>query len=343
MSDEFPGGSKKRVTLAGERIRNHSASEEDYEVFEEWRSAHRAVLNTFNSIIRLKTRGRRIAVAQRHKRRLTIIDKLTRFPEMQLGRMDDIAGCRIIFQTVQDLYDFRANFHKSRFNHQLKNDIDKYDYIKRPKGTGYRGIHDVYEYDVRSAQGRKLKGLKVEIQFRTLVQHAWATAVELIGFLTESQPKFQQGDKRYETIMALASEILSRAHENATGPFPQLANEDVLKQFLDLDNELGLLRMLRGLQSIDLNASKKKNFILIFDKSGKLETRAFENATEALKSLFQVEKESGEKDVVLVRADTNEEVRLAYKNYFSDARDFISLIDLGCLKLSKGGRVRHLT
>ena len=39
-------------------------------------------------------------------------------------------------------------------------------------------------------------------------------------------------------------------------------------------------------------------------------------------------------DIVLVRADSGEEVRLAFKNYFSDARDFIQLVENGCTELS---------
>ncbi len=335
MINDYPGGSKKRVNLAGERIRDNTATTEDYLIFDEWRSAHRAVLNTFNSIIRLKTRGKNVSVAQRHKRRLTILDKLRRFPEMQLARMDDIAGCRMIFKSIDELNNFRKIFLNSKFNHELKNEIDKYDYIKKSKVTGYRGIHDVYEYNVRSEQGKRLKGLKIEIQYRTLIQHAWATTVELIGFITESQPKFQQGDKRYETLMVYASEILARAHEGVKGPLPDIENNNLVKDFLKKDSEINLLRTLKGLNSIDIDKSKRKNFILIFDKAGKLETRAFESATDALKVLFNIEKENSEKDVVLVKADSSEEIRLAYKNYFSDAKDFLKLIEAGCIKLAK--------
>src|SRR6185503_12374477 len=133
--------------------------------------------------------------------------KLQRYPQMQLARMDDIAGCRLIFPSTEQLYKFRATFHKARFNHQRRNELDKYDYIKRPKDTGYRGVHDIYTYDVKSNVGRGLAGLYVEIQYRTLVQHAWATAVEVVGYITESQPKFQKGDLRYQEVMALTSEI----------------------------------------------------------------------------------------------------------------------------------------
>ncbi len=117
--------------------------------------------------------------------------------------MDDVAGCRLIFESIEELNLFRKKFHKAKFKHRRRNDLDKYDYIKNPKNTGYRGIHDVYSYDVNSSEGKKYKGLQVEIQYRTLIQYAWATAVEVVGFVTESQPKFQEGDHRYENGMAL--------------------------------------------------------------------------------------------------------------------------------------------
>ena len=337
-SAQYPGGSKSRVSRAGERIRNGNPESSDFLVVEEWRGAHRGVLNTFQAILRNRTRGKKITVAQRHKRRSTIFDKLRRLPGMQLARMDDIAGCRLIFEDLQSLHSFRENLHRAKFNHRRRNKADKYDYISRPKPTGYRGIHDVYEYDVRSDVGRHLKGLYVEIQYRTLVQHAWATAVEVIGFVTENQPKFQEGDKRYERAMALASEILARAYEETTGPHPSLSNRDLLEQFLALDGELHLLATLRGLNSANKAVTEKRNAILIFGPSVKLEILEFRDATDALRALFQLEKERTEADIVLVRADTSDEVRLAFKNYFSDARDFIQLVEAGCEQLRDGFR-----
>jgi hypothetical protein len=46
-----------------------------------------------------------------------------------------------------------------------------------------------------------------------------------------------------------------------------------------------------------------------------------------------------DRDIVLVRADTSDEIRLAFKNYFSDARDFIRLVEDGCTKLAKAKRI----
>jgi ppGpp synthetase/RelA/SpoT-type nucleotidyltranferase len=331
---EFPGGSKTRVTHAGTNVRSGTATEEDLQVIDTWRAAHSSVLNTFQAILRNRTRGTEITVAQRHKRKRTIFEKLLRLPNMELARMDDIAGCRLIFSNKEELYTFRETFHKARFRHHRKNEVDKYDYIKKPKATGYRGIHDVYEYDVNSETGRAYRGLLVELQYRTTVQHAWATAVEVIGFITESQPKYQKGDERYEKAMALASEILARAFENSTGPLPEIKNTDLVEAFLSLDKELGLMKLLDGLNVANSEVTSKRNVILVFSGTGELEIKSFRDAPEALRALFDLEKKNPGVDIVLVRADTSEEVRLAFKNYFSDARDFIGLIEEGCQVLS---------
>lgn len=341
----FPGGSKERVSRAGEAVRAGVQTMEDLAVIDVWRAAHRSVLNTFQAILRNRTKGTGIVVAQRHKRRSTIFGKLRRFPKMQLARMDDVAGCRLIFSNAEELYAFRHNLHCAHFNHLLKNQPDKYDYIKHPKSTGYRGIHDVYAYDVSSFHGRPYKGLLIELQYRTFYQHAWATAVEVVGLITQSQPKFQQGDERYETALSLASEIIARTCEDANSCHPDLPDVELTESFLKLDNDLGLMRMLRALNSANNEVTEKKNVILIFGEAdeGKpppLQLRSFRDATDALRALFELEEEFPGKDIVLVRADSSDEVRIAFRNYFSDATEFINLIDSGCQQLMKS-KVLH--
>lgn len=336
----FPGGSKSRVNRAGSNVRSRQAIYKDYQAIDKWRAAHRAVLNTFQAILRNRTRGTNIVVAQRHKRRATIFGKLKRFPKMQLSRMDDVAGCRLIFANINDLYKFREKFHKARFHHHRRNEVDKYDYIKHSKSTGYRGLHDIYDYDVNSKAGRPLKGLMVEIQYRTTIQHAWATAVEVIGFITESQPKFQEGDTRYEFAMALTSEILARSFEDSKGPFSDMTDANLVRAFLQIDKDLGLMNMLRGLNAADTAVTLNRNAILIFSESGELEIQTYRDATDALRELFELEKKLPGKDIVLVKADTTEDVRFAFKNYFSDAQDFISLVEKGCQKLSGKRKIK---
>lgn len=328
----YPGGSRARVTKAGENVRNGVETSSDLAVIEQWRAAHRDVINTFQSILRKRIAN--VTVAQRHKRRNTIFNKLKRFPTMKLARMDDVAGCRVIFENEADLHRFRNELHKARFQHKLRHSKDKYDYIQNPKPSGYRGIHDVYEYRVNSEAGKALRGLYCEIQYRTYVQHAWATAVEIVGLVTQNQPKFDAGDHRYREAMTLASEILARAHENRYGPLPTLTNKDVLERFIELDMELGLMSLLRGLNKNKSAFSEKKNRILIFDPSGELTVRSYRDATEAIRELFALERDFPKNDIVLVRAESSDEVRIAFRNYFKDASEFIELIEKGCAKLS---------
>jgi ppGpp synthetase/RelA/SpoT-type nucleotidyltranferase len=323
-------------------VRAGTATAEDHEVIQVWRAVHRSVLNSFQAILRTRTRHSTARVAQRLKRRSTIYDKLQRQPDMKLSRMDDIAGCRIIFRNIKQLREFREGLHGARFNHRLRHvdDPDKYDYIADPKGSGYRGIHDIYSYDVNSASGAELKGLNVEIQYRTAIQHAWATAVEIVGVITDSQPKFQKGDVRFTDAMSLASEILARAHEQLTGPHPELENQQLVRNFLVLDQELGLMEMLRGLNNATNEQSDNRNFILDSSPDGKLVIFSFRDATEALRHLFRIEKERPLHDIVLVRADSTADVRYAFRNYFQDAKEFIRLVEVGCARLSGRERKR---
>jgi putative GTP pyrophosphokinase len=106
--------SKTRVNKAGRAIINGSYNLDDLMFFNLWRQAHRPVLNTFQSLLRSRTRNKNIYVAQRHKRKSTILNKLRRFPKMELARMDDIAGCRLIFPDIKALDIFRRNFHLAK-------------------------------------------------------------------------------------------------------------------------------------------------------------------------------------------------------------------------------------
>lgn len=74
----YPGGSKGRVNRAGDSFRRGEETEEDVRILEEWRKAHRHVLDAFRKLLGRRAEGTEVVVAQRHKRRSTIVDKLRR-------------------------------------------------------------------------------------------------------------------------------------------------------------------------------------------------------------------------------------------------------------------------
>lgn len=336
-----PEFSKTRVGRAGERIRDNTASEEDWGVLENWRRAHAYVLNTFQ--MRLRSTRKRfegdVQVAQRHKRLPTIVDKLTRESGMRLERMHDIAGCRAIFPNIDSLTRFREIFLDTRAKHRHINaKDDRYDYIKEPKDSGYRGVHDVFETILESDSGSAWNGLRVEVQFRTRAQHAWATAVETVDLLNGERAKFGQAGPKLQRFFAVASELIARAHEGGTGPLPDLANRDLVQEFSTLDNELGVMERLTRAVSSNPPIPRGKNVILVFHLKGdqRLDVQSYDSITPAQEAYARLEKElEGEADIVLVKAEHAEDLKRAFQNYFTDAREFVRLVRDAARKLSK--------
>ncbi len=329
-----PTVSKSKASKVGERIGAGHASNDDLVALENWRASHAYIINTFQATLRNRTRNTGFVVGTRLKRRTTILSKLQRFPEMQLGRMHDIAGCRIIFPTIEEMYEFREDFHKARFSHKRKDAQGRWDYIANPKDTGYRGIHDVYEYNVNSVGGRYWNGLQIEIQYRTLVQHAWATAVEVAGLLTQNSPKFGQGDPQFVEFFAVASEILARNYEDRQSCLPDLTMNQLRNRLNEIEDNLRILQMFGQVNSKVVDIDFKKNNILIFsyvdielENETELEIRAFDKLSDALQEYARLESQMDQNaDVVLVRSDSFVNMRVSFRNYFADTTEFVRMI-----------------
>ena len=290
--------------------------------------AHRDVINTFQAMLRARAKNLDIEVAQRLKRRSTIMDKLTRHSGMQLARMDDVAGCRLIFQNIEALHKFRDKVHRANFKHILKNDKNKYNYIESPTERGYRGIHDIYEH--RSKKGNtKCDGLLIEVQYRTNVQHAWATAVEVVTQMTEHEPKFDRGDRRYIKLFCLGSEMLARTHEGMPPRlFPELSNKELYAEFEAVNDEIHVMQMLIDLMINEWIAdhAEADHIILHVNKEKGFKLYQFDLELEASTKLLELEKEFPEDNIVLVGAQSVEEIKSAFRNYFNDVRDFLNMM-----------------
>lgn len=323
-------GSKGAINRAGDALRAGKLGPGQSDILESWRMSHRDVINSFQSLLRARAKNLDVQVAQRLKRRSTIIDKLSRHDGMQLARMDDVAGCRLIFPDIKALHEFRSKLHHAKIKHIRKNEKSKYDYIESPSDRGYRGIHDIYEHKSKSKKGNpKCDGLLIEIQYRTNVQHAWATAVEVVTEVTENQPKFDRGDRRYIELFRLSSEMLARAIEGIPPRlFPDKSNKELYAEFETLNREIGVMDMLVNLvindwvgdhieaDHIILRASKREGFKLY----------QFDLELEASSRLLELEKEFPDDNIVLVGARNVEEMKSAFRNYFNDVRDFLNMM-----------------
>ena len=268
-----PEHSKSAVNRAGKKVRQGCQSDEDVAIIENWRASHNYILNTFQANLRkrIKRSGLRVGFGQRIKRRATIFDKLRRQDGMNLSRMHDIAGCRLIFENEGELRQFRKEFHSSRFLHERKvkksasgEIIDPYDYIERPRDTGYRGIHDVFEYKAQYSGGEPWNGLQLEIQYRTIYQHAWATSVEVCDSLTENRGKFDQADESYQNFFRVCSELIARYYEGRSSCLSERNNEDLIAEFHDVEQKLRLFRTISGIRQSFRQFKFRKHVLLIF-------------------------------------------------------------------------------
>jgi len=131
-----------------------------------WRDAHRDPLGATNANLRHYVRHQPEArVSQRLKKHETILDKLIRLPTMELTRMEDIGGCRVLLPDQADVIDLARRLKK---NWTI---VRHRDYVAEPKPDGYRAHHLVAE---------KL-GRRIEVQLRTPLQDLWANTVEEHG------------------------------------------------------------------------------------------------------------------------------------------------------------------
>ena len=343
----YPEYSRQRVNNSAKNIgickREHNGvvSADDEKIVENWRASHTHILNTWQVILRQRIKKKmKIYFAQRLKRKNTIYDKLQRYPNMQLARMHDIAGCRLIFANKNDMMGYIEKLHTSTGFHHIRKAEQCKDYILKPKSSGYRGIHDVYAYKSKKGTDRsdKWDGLLVEIQYRTVYQHAWATAVEIADYLTKCRAKFSQGDENQQEFFRCASEIIARAYEDETSCKSNLSNAQLVNSFYALEEKTHLLQRLKQIRLLTkIPEIFEHNLIIHFTiTEGKPDFKiyGFPSLSKANKFYFDIEKRYPDDDIVLVKSKNKKSILEAYRNYFADAKDFTIYIEEGIKKIS---------
>ncbi len=162
-----------------------------YGVVENWRTCHSYPLNAFQ--VNLRSRARRVEgdalVAQRLKRFSSVMDKLAREPNMKLSQMQDLGGCRAIMSSVRAVDELAAIYRAQHAEQEAA--LKVYDYLRSPKADGYRGIHVVGRFAARAEARKPWNGQRIEVQLRSRLQHAFATAVETVTTFTRTYLKIE--------------------------------------------------------------------------------------------------------------------------------------------------------
>lgn len=118
-----------------------------------------------NPIESIKTRVKSYDSILKKIRRKNIALNLDSIEE----NLRDIAGVRVICSFPYDIYKLAESF--------LKQDditlIERKDYIKNPKPSGYRSLHLIVQVPIFLQNEKKM--VNVEVQFRTIAMDFWAS------------------------------------------------------------------------------------------------------------------------------------------------------------------------
>jgi putative GTP pyrophosphokinase len=115
-----------------------------------------------------------------------------------------------------------------------------------------------------------------------------------------------------------------------------MPNGEIVGEFQRIDKKLGLIGLFENLKQSGQVFGLKTNTLLIFhlepdEGEESLQIETFDNVNKAIDRYEELEKlNPGNLDIVLVRADSSEDVRVAFRNYFSDAHDFVRYVNDGC-------------
>jgi hypothetical protein len=345
-----PAHSRSQVNKAGDILRDHELLTRPStielqewerwlwarEVLGNWRACHNYPINTFQATLRMKLKGidPDATVARRLKRYPSILAKLVRFKGMKLARMQDIGGLRAIVSSVRRVRMLEEAYRASKFRHKL---VDSKDYIRNPKTDGYRSIHLVYKY--QNEREPAYDGLLLELQLRTRMQHAWATAVETMGTFLGQALKSGQGEGQWRAFFEVSGAAIALLERCPPVPgYEGLTTLETFKRVADAEAKLHVLEKLRGFSVAADSIHREKGtgtayHLIVLDSSNRsvtLRPYSIARLDQANDDYAEVERrtQSGEPiEAVLVAAGPVEALRRAYPNYFLDTHGFISEIE----------------
>lgn len=328
---EKPRYSRNQVAKCGKRLSSLLDPEPgDLEILHNWRAAHAYVLSIFAQGLNRKIKAlglKNVVVTQRLKMKSTIIDKLAQGRATDLSTMHDIAGCRVICRDLDELNSIRSAFNSRKVLHR-RTSGEKFNYLSNPKECGYRGIHDVFSHESKIAGMSPWNNLRVEIQYRTQVQHAWATGVEVCDRIFKDRLKFGQGEIARALLFSLWSEALARRQEDMRSSHPGLSDSELVSKIENLEAHAKVLQAFSTLLSFKGKIRPGKNLLLSIGDDDRPNVQSFSSFTKALAAAEAVERNGAKGSfAVAVRGRNTTELKSAFRNYFNDTKELVNLIE----------------
>lgn len=341
--------SKNQVKKAGRKIRKNEGDLKDARAkIQSFRTEHKKPLECIVQIVsRYSCEGTQVVA--RLKRLDTIIDKLTRLSldgvsenKTCVTNMNDIGGCRAIFERIEYLYDALEDIKiiVDRLSNIKIKDIDNY--IENPKGNdcGYRSLHIIFEFKTPD------KTLKIEAQLRTRVQHLWATTVEVIDLIERVKIKTlshrpdnekNRSQIYWEELLSLMSDVI--AGNEGCNELTDSRRTEIKNKLKYLNNKVKAVNKLESFklvsEKIDFNTSSQNSYyiVVIGLEKGSIKViaeQAYDNEHKAMliyNNIEQVVSSMENTNTLMVATKDISSLGDAYPNYLGDCQAFIEMLN----------------
>lgn len=331
--------SNRDVKRAGELIASNlpwtdesaPAIREAFRIANSWRDAHAYPMRSIRYSVLWHMRESRAEgiTAARLKRMQAIRRKLRRI-KLNLNQLQDLGGCRAILSDIDSVHALVASL-KQKTRHELQKEDD---YIESPKADGYRSHHLIFRFNPPASDLVIFGGKRIELQVRTRLQHAWATAVEAVGLFRGEHLKNNQGSRDWLRLFSLMSAEFAEA-ERCPVPPGTPEGPERRAEIRRLANSLGAISVLDGVRygvrgtDAPLAPGYRPTYYLIrFDHTSKaVHVEPYNKPRSATDSYDSAEEQDNKtgldtQNVVLVEVDKIENLKAAYPNYFGDVELF---------------------
>lgn len=314
---KYSGGDINRL---GDRLRKCKGKhipDEDLDILQSHRlSFTEPLFRVFKELNQYKTKVEVSAImAFRLKRISTIINKTIRKPGMQLNRMWDIAGVRLIFR---DEVAVRKMLQLIENNYEVRGRIR--DRFEKPKEIGYRAIH-IYVTDSISQK-------VIEIQLRTLETHNWATLVEITDVLygTKLKEEGYNNNVEWGRFHQLVSSNKNLNQEEANFLYKTIDKHDFISKLAETFRKNSNV-VKDQWQKVSHN---DKYFLIELSSDSVPKLSSYNDYRKAESDYFETYKKDEGALIVLtsLHKPTLEQISIAYANYILSYHTFIQDVQL---------------
>lgn len=323
--------SNTKIDKIGEKIKTgESLNKLEREALLVWRNSFIPVLDYYHKRA-VKKIGQEniVTIGKRLKRIPSINKKLKRSKTLRLSSMQDIAGLRLVFKNHSELLS-AVNIIRSS---QSKNNFKRmYDYNSQPKKDGYRSVHLIY-------QSLKYNRL-IELQFRTEMEHIWATAVEVYGAIYHTSFKTGEGDNDWKEFFRLLSSFFAMIEKSPVlDQHKTISKASITRQLKKIMKKLKVIDRLaaatKGIETIVTRHSRGKMgkyaLIELNISSGKTSVEVFSKGDIAKAIEVYTKREldvlnEPNINIVFANIESLESLQEAYPNYFLDTDKLIQIL-----------------